>query len=127
MPFFFVSLYTSLNSYSTSHLDLKIWVKLEQNKIKWTQMDMNLPRLTLPVMGTGRCITTSPPKDSCSSQNQCLSGAPEDAWDTIKFCKMTAEVPAMPGLRQEETAAHTLYSGALRNRKSLSVLFFLGK
>ena len=40
---------------------------------------------------------------------------------------MTAEVPTMPGLMQEETAAHTLYSGALRNRESLSVLFFLGK
>ena len=72
-------------------------------------MDMNLPRLTLPVKVTGRCITTSPPKDSRSSQNQCLSGAPEDPWDNIKFCEMTAEVTAMPGLRQEETAAHILF------------------
>lgn len=44
-------------------------------------MNMNLPRLTLLVMITGRCVTASPPKDLYSSPNHYLLRAPEDDGD----------------------------------------------
>ena len=84
-------------------------------------------RLTLPAMGTRRCVSTSPPKDSRSSQNQCLSRGPEDAWDNTKSCEVTAEVTAMPWAEaRRNSCSYSLFRCFKKQGISLCPLF-LGK